>query len=93
MEKRERKFRRVFRAQVPIPRHVDGVNDVRGAHENWTMHSSGLRVFAETGVKSAVGYSSGREKGISLTLFMEMRNLEAELDVTNVATVRCAESC
>ena len=93
MEKRERKFRRVFRAQVPIPRHVDGVDDVRGAHENRTMHSSGLRVFAETGVESAEGYSSGREKGISLTLFMEMRNLEAELVVTNVATVRCAESC
>ena len=92
-EEEEREFRSVLRRQVLISRHVDGVNDVRGAHENWTMHSIGLRVFAETGVESVEGYSSGREKGISLTLFMEMRNLEAELNVTNVATVRCAESC
>ena len=92
MKRRERDFLSVLRTQVPISRHVDGVNDVRGAHENCTMQNSWLHVFAETGVQSADCYGSGRGKEISFTLLMEMRNLEAERNVTNVATVRCAES-
>ena len=46
MKKREREFRSVLRRQVLISRHVDGVNDVRGAHENRTTHNSGMHVFA-----------------------------------------------
>ena len=32
----------MLRRQVLISRHVDGVNDVGGAHENKTMHSMGF---------------------------------------------------
>ena len=59
-------FRSVPLKWVPLSRHVNGVHDVGGAHENMGMHSSGLHLYAETGVEDADGYSSGKkQKGTS----------------------------
>ena len=52
-------FRSVPRTWVTIPRHVDDVDDVGGAHENRAMQSSGLHVHAETRAEDADGNSSG----------------------------------
>ena len=89
-QKRTLNFRSVPLKWVPLSRRADGVNDVGGAHENMGMHSSGLHLYAETGVEDAGGYSSGRKT----RHFVELVQGHEEFGyVTGVAKVTCAENC